>query len=361
MRALVAGNSAFLRTPGGFNQTARDGGGLGVYLMITTGNSGGFMYKITQYVKSNHTLQMTEKTDYKPLVGGEGKMYPGNYPGRGLTKGALEYQTALCVEGNSETDRSRKLRALCQAMAEAWKGKRASLIEAETAPVDASALTSSKDGVQIGISKATQDPFEFVFKDMNGCVISGSNGGGKTNVLGFIAKTLHNDPDTKLYIYEKEGSSFFEKLCPKAKVVHDAAGVDGVVDELAAAFDERDEDSKGRIVLCIDDFNYFYSVIANENVPVLSNIIQGGADRGIYFYITCNLKGLERMNMFKVKPFMDCLMRGNAVVAGGSLSECGAFEKMYPTGESAILGENEGCVIHKNKITVVRLAKVEAK
>ena len=55
---------------------------------------------------------------------------------------------------------------------------------------------------------------------MNGCVISGTDGGGKSNVLGFIAKTLSDDPKTKLYIYEEK--VFLENLCPNAKTAHDA-------------------------------------------------------------------------------------------------------------------------------------------
>ncbi len=336
------------------NQTARDGSSLGIYLMMTAGSTGSYMFRISQYVKAKYTLQMTDKAEYRDILGGDGKMQPGRVVGRGLTKGPLEYQTALYLEGGN-----RKLTERLTEMSEAWTGKRASILEAETAPVDIGELKSSGDGVQIGIDKVTREPVEFVFRDMNGCVISGKDGGGKTNVMGFIAKTLGNDPDTKLYIFEKEGNTFLENLCPNAKTVHDAAGVDGVVAELESAFDERDEDSKGRIVFCIDDFNYFYSAISNENVNVLNNIIQGGADRGIYFYLTCNLKGLERMTTFKVKPFMSCLRNGNAVVAGGSLSDCRAFENMYPTGEKPVIGEYEGCIIHGGKITALKLGKVE--
>lgn len=336
------------------NQTARDGGSLGIYLMITAGNTGSYMFRISQYVKAKYTLQMTDKGDYREVVGGDGKTQPGRYAGRGLTKGPLEYQTALYLEGGN-----RKLTEALTVMSEAWTGKRASILEAESAPIDLGELTSSGDGVQIGVDKMTREPVEFVFKDMNGCVISGKDGGGKTNILGFIAKTLHNDPDTKLYIYEKEGDTFLEKLCPNAKTVHDAAGVDSVVAELEAAFDDRDEDSEGRIVLCIDDFNHFYSAISNENVNVLSNIIQGGADRKMYFYIACNTKGLARMFTFKVKPFMNCLMNGNAIVAGGSLIDYQPFSGMYPTGEQLSMGEHEGCIIHSNKIHAIRLAKVD--
>ena len=341
------------------NLAARDGVGLGIYLMIATGNQGSYMFRISQYVKAKFTLQMTDKTEYREIVGGDGHTQPGAYPGRGLTRGPLEYQAAFCIEGNSDGERTKNLRTLCNEMSEAWTGKRASILEAEAAPIDMSELASTKDYVQIGINPATRDPVDFIFRDMNGCVISGKDGGGKTNVLGMVAKALDNDAGTTLYIYEKAGSTFLENLCPNAKTVHDEAGLDEVTAELEKAFDERDEDSDGRIVFCIDDFSEFYSAVTNESVALLANIIDGGADRGIYFYIACDLKGMAVMDSFKIKAFMNCLKNGNAIVAGGSLMDCGTFMTLYPTGEEVLMGDHEGCLIHANKITHVRLARVE--
>lgn len=341
------------------NQTARDGGGLGVYLMITAGNNGGFLYKISQYVKGNHTLQMTEKTDYKPLVGGEGRMYPGNYPGRGLTKGALEYQTALCVEGNSETDRSRKLRALCQAMAEAWTGKTASLEAAEAeanAVVEAGELTSTKDMVQLGMMKQPRAPVEFVFNEMNGCVISGTYGGGKSSILGMIAAALSKDPDTKLYVYEDK--SFMEKFCKGAVIMHKPEEADKVIAQLEAEYNDRDEDSKGRIVLCIDDFYNFYQEITQESADILEAISRGGSERGMYLYIAIDSKGLNQFFSWEVSLMKEMLKCGNAIVTGGSLKEYRAFNNLYRE-DNIFFGKNEGCIIHNGKVETLMFGKPE--
>ncbi len=50
-------------------QAAREGGSYGVYLLLSSGSTGSFMYRISQYVKCNHALQMTDKHDYRYLVG----------------------------------------------------------------------------------------------------------------------------------------------------------------------------------------------------------------------------------------------------------------------------------------------------
>ena len=341
------------------NQTARDGGGLGIYLMISSGNTGGFMYKISQYVKSNHTLQMTEKTDYRPLVGGDGRMYPGNYPGRGLTKGALEYQTALCVDGTSENDRNKKLRVLCSEMAETWTGKSASLEAAESetsAPIQAGELTSSENSVQIGMKKGTREPVEFIFSDMNGCVISGSYGAGKSSILGMIAKALDKDSDTALYIYEEK--TFIENLCPNAKTAHKPEDADSFIAELAQEYEKRDEDSKGRIVLCIDDFYNFYQDITQESADILEAIARGGSERGMYIYVSVSLKGLGQLSSWGVPLMKELLNGGNAVAAGGSLREYLAFKNLHRE-DGILFGNHEGCLIHDGKVTVLRFGKPE--
>ena len=341
------------------NITARDGGSLGIYLMITTGSSGGFMYKISSYVKSNHTLQMTEKTDYRPLVGGDGRMCPGNYPGRGLTKDALEYQAALCVDGATENERSKKLKALCQEMSDTWTGKRASLDDAEdeaAAPIRAEELSSSENGVQIGMKKGTREPVEFVFADMNGCVISGTYGGGKSCILGMIAQALDKDPDTTLYIYEE--NTFIEKLCQKSKTMHKSEDADNLIAELAKEYEQRDDESKGRIVFCIDDFYNFYQDITQESADILEAVARSGADRGMYIYITCSTKGLSVLNAGDTPMFHELLNGGNAIVTGGNLNEYQTFKNFHQAG-NLFFGKNEGCMIHGNKVIELKFGKPE--
>ena len=340
-------------------QTSREGGSLGIFMVMTAGSTGSFMFRIAQYVKSNHTLQMTEKGDYRSIVGGNGHVEPGHYAGRGLTKGLvgpLEFQTALCVSGATEGERVKRLREVCKAMSESWTGKRATMEEPELEPIEIGEMSFSDKSVQIGVNKQTRQPVDFVFKDMNGCVISGTDGGGKTNVLASIARALGKDDKTKLYIYEEK--SFLENLCPNATVAHDAKKADEIVGELAAEFDNRDDDSEGRVVFCIDDFAKFYNGISQESADILDNIASGGTDRGVYLYIVCDTSGLAKMSLFKVKLFETLLANGNVVVVGGNMASYKAFESLHRN-KDLHFAEHEGCVIHNNKVTSLVFAKVE--
>jgi hypothetical protein len=334
---------------------AREGGGLGIYLLLTAGNPGSFMFRIAQYVKVSYALQLTDRADYRALVGGSGRQEPGRFPGRGFAKGPLEFQTALCVAGASEGERVKELRALCAAMTEAWKGPKAAL-DGAPEEIDAGVLVCDKDRAQIGFDKQTGSPFDFVFGEMNGCVISGAPGSGKTNVLGWIVRGFSEDEEAALYIYEK--GNVLKNLCGGAKIAHDGETFDAYLSQVAEEYDRRSESgAKGpRIALCIDDFIEFYGEISEESADRLDVVVRYGADYGIYVYIAGDRDGLARFHSFLVKCLESCLAGGNAVALGGRPREHDFFDALRR--EEEALSEGEGFVIREGKARRVRLAKV---
>ncbi len=280
---------------------------------------------------------MTEKADYRLLVGGDGTTFPGNYPGRGLTKGGLEYQAALCVDSESENSRIKKLKALCTDMAVAWKGKRASLEDETSPPIQPWELASNEKWVQLGMKKGTRKPVEFVFSEMNGCVISGAKGGGKSAVIAMIAQALDKDPNTTLFAYEE--NTYIETLCPNSKTVHKAEDADALIAPLAKEYETRDEDSKGRIVLCIDDFYNFYHDITQESADILEAIVRGGSERGMYIYVAVSSRGLETLSGWDVPLMKELISKGNAIITGGI--------------------NYEGCITHNGEVVRVMFGQPE--
>ncbi|MBQ3653089.1 MAG: hypothetical protein II954_01575, partial [Synergistaceae bacterium] len=334
-------------------QTAREGGSYGVYLLLSAGTAGSFMYRIYQYVKCNYALQMTDKSDYRALVGGNGTVQPSRRAGRGLKRNSLEndplnpsdppqpleFQTALCVRGGTDRERSLNLRELIASMSASWRGR-------------------DPLRVRIGLDKKTSEPAEFVLEEMNGCIISGTDGGGKSSVLGVIAKSLNDDKFTRLYIYEVK--KFLEPLCPRVVAVHDAEGADRMLAEIAGEFDSRIGETGERIALCIDDFMTFYRGISEESAKILETLTRDGAARGIYVCIVCDAASLAKLHVFKVKAFMNCLTNENAIIAGGSLGDYPAFSGMW-RGTDIHMGEHEGVIVHNKRAVEVVFSKAEGR
>jgi S-DNA-T family DNA segregation ATPase FtsK/SpoIIIE len=342
-------------------EVAREGGGLGLYLLLTAGNSGSFMFRITQYVKVSYALQLTDRADYRALVGGNGRQEPGRFPGRGFAKGPLEFQTALCVAGASEGERAKELRALCAAMGAAWKGPKA-VLGGTPEEIDAEVLSFDGNQAQIGIEKETGRPFGFVFGEMHGCVISGTPESGKTNVLGWIVRGLSEDAETTVYLYEKnEKGSALASLNGRAKAARGGEAFDALLSGIAEEYDRRSESGakEPRIAVCIDDFPQFHDEISDGGLDLLDRVIRYGEEYGMYVYIAGDRDGLIRLHSFLVKPIESCLANGRAVALGGRLKEHGLFGALHQE-EDAALSEREGFVIRDGKARRVRLAKVPA-
>jgi hypothetical protein len=320
------------------------------------------MFRIAQYVKAMYALQLTDKSDYRALVGGSGRIEPAHFPGRGFAKGPLEFQTALCVDGATEGARTKQLRDMCDAMREAWHGPSPSLNRLSADVIDADTLSFCADSVQIGLDKNTAEPYEFVFADMNGCVITGPPSSGKTNLMGLIVRALAHDSDTELYVYEK--GTFLEDICSGAaarrKVARDGGAFDEMMTELAAEFDRRAEgtDTTPRVVICIDDFVQFYKEISDESAETLARVVSYGDEYGFYIYITGDTEGITYFHNNFVKAFENCLAYGNAISLGERLRNLAVFDKLHQTSEDLTANDREGFVIHGGSVTLIKTAKI---
>lgn len=340
-------------------KVASEGGGLGIYLLITC--VGSSMFKLDNFIKSKHALELTDITEYRSIVGATSKQKPGHFPGRGFTKGPLEFQTALCVEGTNEGERIIRLREMCTAMKNAWSGERASINEAEAREINANELNFSSNSFQIGINKTSKQPVDFTFSEMSTCVISGKYDDSRSNILSLIINALSHEAEAKVYLYDKDEK--ISPLYPECITAHNASEADELISELADEFDRRsnDDDNENyrRIVFCIDDFLGFYRGISQESADILETLTRSGSDFNIYIYMVCSVDDLAFLNTFRntVKPFDNCVKKGNAIVVGGNIRDYIAFNDLH--NETDIkFSDNEGCIIHKGKVMSVKFARV---
>lgn len=333
---------------------AREGGGLGLFLIMTAGSQGSFMFRVAQYVKSSFALQLTDKADYRQLVGGNGRIEPARYPGRGFAKGPLEFQTALCVRGATDGERARRLREMCEEIRSSWNGQVASM-DAMSSLIRNKKLLFDAEHVQIGFDVDSGKVCDFAFREMNGCVISGLPGSGKTNLLGLLANALDKREGTRLYIFEK--GSFLQALCSNTKVFHDGENFDALLTEVGEEYDLRSENGNDSpmIAFCIDDFTQFYEEISDESAGILDRIVRYGAEYGIYVYVAGDKTGMERFHNLSVKLLENCLAGGHAIALGGKLKDYGIFTGFF-TGDDVVLGLHEGAFIADGKARCVRFA-----
>ena len=333
-------------------KTASEGGGLGIYLVITC--VGSSMFKLENFIKSKHALELTDITEYRSLVGAASKQKPGAFKGRGFTHGPLEFQTAICEEDD--------LIMLCSNMNNAWHGGRASIKEADERDINANELAFNDESFQIGINKTSRQPVNFIFSEMGTCIIAGTTELIRNNIVSLIINAFIRDGNTKIYIYEGKNEEKLSVLYPEC-IAFDDTSSDSLISELADEFDIRSNDDEAdnyeRIALFINDFVGFYRKISQESADILETLTRSGADFKICIYIVSSLEDLAFMNTFRaaIKVFDNCIKKGNAIAAGGNIKDYAAFNEIQS--ETDInFSELEGCLIHNGRTTVLKFAKV---
>jgi DNA segregation ATPase FtsK/SpoIIIE, S-DNA-T family len=173
-------------------QIAREGGGLGIHLVVTAAAAPSRIAKVSNNIAINVTLFQNDKNDYSMIVGRTDGLGPALVPGRGLIKGAapLEFQTALPVAGATEWDRSSALRVLFQQMDQAWSGRRAPAIRVLPDTVSLEEIARGDWGpvpeepaVPVGLAAESLLPFGLDLRDGPHFLISGPPESGKTTLL----------------------------------------------------------------------------------------------------------------------------------------------------------------------------------
>lgn len=191
-------------------QIAREGGSLGLHLALAASGPSQIRAKVASNITMAVALQLTDRSDYGMVVGRTGGLEPMPVSGRGLIKGAppLEFQTALPVAGEAEWQRAQELRALCQAMDQAWSGPRprpvrtlpdlVSLAEAAGPACDDSGLPMAPVALEV----ESLDPFAVPMAEGPHFLVTGPAESGKTTLLQAWALGLAEgwSPD-RLHLY----------------------------------------------------------------------------------------------------------------------------------------------------------------
>ena len=166
--------------------------------------------------------------------------------------------------------------------------------------------------------------------------------------------------DTKIYVYEKEEK--VDSLSLNCVTVHEISEADSLISELADEFDRRSNDIEEtnyqRIIFCIKDFVDFYRGISQESADILEVITRSGADFNMCIYIISSIEDLAFLVTFRdsIKSFDHCLRKGNAIAVGGNIRDYSGFDEIQSEKDIAF-ADYEGCLIHNNKVTVLKFAK----
>ncbi|CDG35330.1 FHA domain-containing protein [Acetivibrio thermocellus BC1] len=183
-------------------QISREGGNLGLHIVITNSSTSSISYKLSSNFKLAVALQMADKGDYALIVGRTNGLEPSPVNGRGLVKGnpPLEFQTALPAEGESEIERTIKIKSTIGAISQSWTGPKAKPIPVMPEIVYYKDLITRDDVkktiarkplcIPLGIEENEMEPCFIDLLETPHFLVSGDIQSGKTTFLQALAVTL---------------------------------------------------------------------------------------------------------------------------------------------------------------------------
>lgn len=189
-------------------QIAQEGGKLGIHLVLTAGSPGQIKYNLMQLIAGALAFQLADRTDYVQAVGPIPAAEPAPFPGRGLLRGKppLEFQAALPVQADDDTQRSTALQTLARGMREA-----AGSLRAHPIPVIPQVIClpdvkqiggTGRFHASFGFDMDEAEPFSVGLEQGPHFIISGSTQSGKTTLMQSWLLALSSQyPASKLLLY----------------------------------------------------------------------------------------------------------------------------------------------------------------
>ena len=327
---------------------AREGATYGVYLIYTANSTSGVRFKVLQNIKGAVAFELTDKGDYPTIVGRmEGRSIPKNQ-GRALMKSSspLEFQTALYSKGQDEIERTNNIKRLSTLMAECWDGFLPKRVPVMPDVVEISSMRNSyrkRNIVPIGINYDTIEPDYFDLSNNYCCVITGSIGSGKSNLLCKIIDIINND-NNMLYLFDSEKKAFCNYADDvKAYCVDtDANSVADALSEIVEMLNMRQralnsaKSSDGfneaefmnvekQICIFIDDINEFVESVENSSRDTMNRIATLAKNLGVILFAAGRTADISKLS--ELEPLTSTLVKyQNGLTVDGSPSLCGFFK-----------------------------------
>lgn len=314
---IIDNFSVFAELYSGFEDTLlrlmHDGTRYGIQVVVTLNNASELKYKMRQYVTDSIVLRMSEKSEYSELLGRTPEFLPASSPGRGLTvsgAGAIEFQTALPVKGNSDAERAENMKKEFAALAEKYKGCKAAMpipvISADMTYSELLETSAERESLLLGYDFENIIPCNVPFSEFY-CYCAGS-----TNFKGtelFLNNTAQYAEHFGIDIRAVSLSSSVSLRLPQRSTVYSGGEeIKSLMDFLAEEFTKRNRavpewkalenrplrdsfmaEKFGRIFIIIDSMADFCetlkTVSSDENLYSLAeSFFSQGRDHGIHFF-----------------------------------------------------------------------------
>ena len=331
-----------------FQTLVSEGANYGIFLVATLTGLSGVSYKITDQVKRKIALQMNDESEYAAILGLKSfALRPLSTAGRGLVevnKAPMEYQTALPVKSESESDRIKEIRNVGIVMGNAWHGELPRPIPIMPDVIRYGSIRS--DGITLGLRVRDVKPLVFKPSASHFLLISGTPGSGKTNLLRVAGAQFKEHYSAKVIGMNTQEAHIDDSLYDE--YLTSADEIDNYFEELSAELKRRkdaqlhNEPPADCVVLLIDNFRRFYECISDSAAKRLEALIKLGKGLNVFCVIADDASSFAK-EFGRTEPFTTIGNGRYRILLGGNYNMHASFDTDLTYSEkSELLNEWEG-------------------
>lgn len=271
----------------------------GVYFVITGSTRNSIYYKVTEHISSYFTLKMNDPSNYQDIHNVRPPVMPEDISGRGITvvnNEIVEFQTAIAVDGENETER---ITGICQRyskLAADWQGN-------TPIRIGCSANCSDKPDEEASYYSSTlrSTQPESVSDDSRNLVLATSKSGALLYGISLsndyrvcicadnleklkrfykvALSSMVQYSDRQIVFIDGNNGTFRDVVdeYPICRYINNATELDSFINELKPQLNARLEKKDGRhqqMFLVFSEFNAFFDMITDEQAVFMRRIFQ---------------------------------------------------------------------------------------
>jgi S-DNA-T family DNA segregation ATPase FtsK/SpoIIIE len=274
----------------------------GVYFVVTGSTKNSIYYRVTDHISTYLTLKMNDEGSYFDIHNLRPPIVPEDVKGRGITvlnKEVIEFQVALALDKETETERMVEINSKYADIANQWTGVLPTIITEtefsaaaeytdysttpQITPVVPSADSMLPDGINpgedtllVGTSMSGALSYGMDFAQDFKLVVCADNSDDLLNYYGKLIKNIMVTPSNQVAVIDDDEGRFSE-----IALNNDCKYIKGC-DELSAFFEEikpelntrldNNGSDESRLFFVIPDYNKFFSMVTDEQADFMRKI-----------------------------------------------------------------------------------------
>ena len=361
-----------------FVKIVREGLNYGIHLIYTANSTQGVKFKIVQNIQGVISFELTDSSEYINTIGrvDANGIKALAIAGRAMVKSnpPIETQIAECMPGQSDKERTERLKRYIEQLDNQWSGYRPKPIPVMPEHVSYRIMCSGYSNfseVPVGVSFDTTEPIYLHLSDSRMMLVTGGIKSGKSDMLCVLSKMMcEKFPDATLIAFDGDANSLSDirSVARYYLLYNDHENIGVLVNEIGQEFDRRQECIKSAkkageplpafppVIIVIDDIYECMKTMEEQDFLFVEKMSTLPASMGIITIAAGRYTEIEKAK--NLDTFVQAIVKaGTGLAIGGTPAD---YTSLYtidiPYSERGIAaGNGNGFVFQEGKCQKIKL------